>query len=79
MRTTRSDLDSQSIQNREWSQGYTVISVVSDDTACKWVQALVPLAPGRRYGARRCPLSEYMSLNLSLKFTPNCVPLSRIK
>ena len=25
-----------------------------------------PLAPGRRYGARRSPLSEYMSVHLSL-------------
>ena len=37
------------------------------------------LAPGRRYGARRRPLSEYMSVHLSLKLTTNCVPLSRIK
>ena len=60
---------------------------------CSWSEALVssltiqfargckcwhPLAPGRRYGARS-PLSEYMSLHLSLKLTTNCVPLSRIK
>ena len=38
-----------------------------------------PLSPGRRYGARRSPLSEYMSLHLSLKLTTNYVPLSRIK
>ena len=38
-----------------------------------------PLAPERRYGARRNPLSEYMSLHLSLKLTTNCVLLSRIK
>ena len=37
------------------------------------------LAPGRRYGIRRSPLSEYISLHLSLKLTTNCVPLSRIK
>ena len=37
------------------------------------------LAPGRRYGARRSPLSEYMSLHLSLKLTTKWVPLSRIK
>ena len=38
-----------------------------------------PLAPGRRYGARRSPNSEYISLHLSLKLTTNCVSLSRIK
>ena len=38
-----------------------------------------PLAPGRRYVLRRNPLSEYVSLHLSVKFTTNCVPLSRIK
>ena len=37
------------------------------------------LAPRRRYGARRSPLSEYMSLHLSLKLSTNCVPLLRIK
>ena len=37
------------------------------------------MAPGRRYGVRRSPLSEYMSFHLSLKLTTNCVPLSRIK
>ena len=45
----------------------------------KWVQALAPPAPGRRYGTRRSPLSEYMSLHLSLKLTTNCGPFSRIK
>ena len=38
-----------------------------------------PLAPGRRFGTRWIPLSEYMILHLSLKLTTNCVPLSRIK
>ena len=38
-----------------------------------------PRAIGRRYGARRIPLSEYISLNLSLKLTTNCVLLSWIK
>ena len=37
-----------------------------------------PLAPGRRYGTRS-PLSEYMSLHLSLKLTASCGPRSRIK
>ena len=37
------------------------------------------LAPGRRYGARRSPLSDYISLHLSLKLTTKCVPLSRLK
>ena len=35
-----------------------------------------PLAPGRRLGPRRSPLSEYMSIHLSLKLTTNFVPLS---
>ena len=38
-----------------------------------------PMDPGRRYGTRRSPLSEYMSVHLSLKITKNCVPLSRTK
>ena len=38
-----------------------------------------PLAPGRRYGTRKSPLSEYMSLYLSLKLATNCGLLSRIK
>ena len=38
-----------------------------------------PLAPGKRFGGRRSLLSEYMSLQLSLKLTINCVPFSRIK
>ena len=42
------------------------VSAVSDVTACKGVQSLAPLAPWRRYGERRRPLSEYMSLHLSL-------------
>ena len=78
MRTTQSDLESESSQNRKSSQGYAVdqrISVVSDNTACKGVQVLALLAPGRRYGARRSPLSEYMSLHLSLRLTTNCVPV----
>ena len=37
------------------------------------------LAPGRRYGTRRSPLSEYMSLRISLKLTTSCGTLSRIK
>ena len=38
-----------------------------------------PLLPGRRYGARRSPFSEYMSLHQSLELPTNRVPLSRIK
>ena len=38
-----------------------------------------PVSPGRRYGARRSPLSKYMSLYLSFKLPTNCVPFSRIK
>ena len=33
-----------------------------------------PLAPGRRYGTKRSPLSEYMSLHLSLTYNKQCVP-----
>ena len=44
-----------------------------------WCKRCHSLAPGRRYGARRSPLSEYMSLHLSLKLTTNWVSLSRIK
>ena len=43
------------------------------------MQALAPPAPGRRYGTRRSPLSEYISLHLSLKLRTNSGPLSRIK
>ena len=38
-----------------------------------------PLAPGSRYGTKRNPLSEYMSLHLSLKLIKNSGLLSRIK
>ena len=68
MRTTGSDLDSQSSQNRESSQRYA-----ADQR--RWHA----LDPGRRYGARRSPISEYISLHLSLMLTTNYVPLSRIK
>ena len=73
-------LDSQSCQNRE-SQPIKGVSVVSDNTACKGggCKRWHPVAPGKRYGARRSPLSEYMSLHLSLKLTTNCGPISRIK
>ena len=83
MRTTWSDLDCQSSQNRGSSQKDTqpIRGVRSSLTirlarGCKHWH---PLAPGKRYGARRCPLSEYISLHLSLKLTINYVPLSRIK
>ena len=38
-----------------------------------------PLAPGKRYGARRSHHFEYISLHISVKLTRNCVLLSRIK
>ena len=81
MRITRSDLDRvQRIGSRVRDrQPIRDISDVSDDTACKGVQALAPQAPGRRFGTKRSPLSEYMSLHLSLKLTTNCGLLSRIK
>ena len=40
--------------------------------------SITSLAPWRRFGTRS-PLSEYMSLHLSLKLRTNCGPLSRIK
>ena len=78
MRTTWSDLDrGQRIESR--ARDMQLIRGISDDTACKGVQVLaLHLAPGRRYGTRRSPLFEYMSLHLSLKQTTNCGLLSRI-
>ena len=60
MRTMRSDLDSQSCENRESSQGYATdlrVSVVSDDTAYKGVQALAPPGPRKKiWGKKKSPL-----------------------
>ena len=82
MRTMQSDLDSQSSQRiKSWARNMQLIrSVWSSPTiqlarGCKrWH---LP-APGKRYGTRS-PLSEYISLHLSLKQTINCGPFSRIK
>ena len=78
MRTTRSDLESElrvepGIHNRSEALGRLWRYGLQGG------QVLAPMAPERRYGARRSPLSEYMSLRLSHKLTTNCVPLSRIK
>ena len=45
----------------------------------RWCKRWSLLAPWRRFETRRSPLSEYMSLYLSLKLTTNCGPLARIK
>ena len=64
---TRPDLDRmQKIRVERGTRSRSEVSDVSDDTACKRVQALAPQAPGRRYGTGRSLLSEYMSLHLSL-------------
>ena len=82
VRTTRSDLDRvQRITSRARDrQPIRLISDVSDDTAwkkgCKRWHSLVPR---RRYGTRRSPPSEYMTLHLSFKLTANCGILSGIK
>ena len=59
-----------------WSEAFLTSLTIRLARGCKRWHFL---APGRRYGTRRSPLSEYMSLHLSLKLTTNCVPLSRIK
>ena len=46
--------------------------------AWRW-KCWYPLAPRRRYGTRRSPFSEYMSLHLPLKLTTNSRPPFRIK
>ena len=80
--TMRSDLDRvQRIENRARDtqpiRGIRLPLTIRLARRCKrWH----PLAPGIRYGTRRrSPLSEYMSLHLSLELTTNCGPLSRIK
>ena len=70
---------SESNQNWESSQGYTANQRRLTIRLARECKHWHPLALGRRYWARRSPLSEYMSLHLSLKFTTNCVPLSKIK
>ena len=61
----RSDLDS--LENQESSQGH---AVDQRHLGPLWQHGLqggasisAPQAPGRKYGARSSPLSEYMSLN----------------
>ena len=82
MRTPQSDLDSQSSQNRvepeirSRSEAPQTSLTIPLARGCKRWDLL---APGRRYGTKRSPLSEYMSLHLSLKVTKNGMPLSRIK
>ena len=72
----------QSAENREPSQGHAADQRVRSSLMIRLVRGCKrwhPMAPGRRYGARRSPLSEYMSLHLSLKLPTNSVLLSRIK
>ena len=70
MRTMRSDLDSQSSQNRESSEGYAADqrrSVDSDDTACKGVQELAPTGSRKKIWAKKkSPLWVYVSLSIYL-------------
>ena len=78
VRFRQSDQSESRVEPRIRSRSEALVSSLTIGLArgCKrWYS----LAPGRRYGARRSPLSEYMSLHLSLKLTTNCVPLSRIK
>ena len=81
MRNTQSDLDWVQRTGSRTSDTQPIRGVRSSLTirlGRKW-KRLHTLASGRRYGARRSPLSEYMSLHQSLKLTTNCVSLSRIK
>ena len=67
MKTTRSDLVSSQKRIkpgiRIWSEASRTVRL---PRGCKRWHSL---APGRRYGARWCPLSQYISVHLSLKFT----------
>ena len=81
MRTTQSDLESLvriESQTRD-TQPIRGIRLSLTIGLARGYKRWHPLAPGRRYGARRSPLPEYMSFHLSLKLTTNCVPLLRIK
>ena len=53
------------------------VSVVSDDTACKGVQALPPGSRKKIWSKKKSPLWVYVSP--FLKLTTNCMPLSIIK
>ena len=81
MRITQSDSDRvQRIRVKPGTCSQSEVSQTSPTTllarGCKlWHR----LAPGRRYGARRSPLSEFMSLQQSLKLMTNSGPLLRIK
>ena len=68
MRTTRSDLDSPvRIESRARdTQSIRGFSVVSDDTACKGVQALAPTGSRKKvWGKKKSPLWVYVSPSIS--------------
>ena len=65
----------QSAENRSRARNTQPIRVVS---ACKVVQALALLAPGRRYRKKKSSLWLYVSPSISRQ-TTNCGPFSRIK
>ena len=71
MRTARADLDR--MQRIRVDPGKCSRSEAS--RLARGCKRWHPQAPGRRYGTRRSPLSEYMSLHLSIK----CGSLSSIK
>ena len=74
MRTTQSDLDCQSSQNRvkpvgSRSEVFVSSLMIRLARRCKrWHLQ----APGRRYGARRSPLSEYVSPSISQTYNKLC-------
>ena len=78
MRTTQSDSDSQSSENRESSQGYAAdrgISVVSNDTAWKGVQALAPPSSKKKiWGKKKSPLWVFVSPSISQIYNKLCAP-----
>ena len=80
MITTWSVLDR--AENRELNEGhaaYQRVMLSLNIRLASGCERWHPLAPGRRYGTRISPLTEYMSVHLSLKQTTNGGALSRIK
>ena len=82
MRTTWSDLDTVKLESRVEQEIHSLSEASLTSLTIRLARGYKcwhSLTPEGRYGARRSPLSQYMSLHLSLKLTTNCVPLSRIK
>ena len=81
MRTTWSDLDCQSRESRvergirSRREAFVSSLMIRLARGCK---RKYPRARGGRYGTRRSPLSEYMSLSISQTYNKLCGP-SRIK